>query len=146
LKNVQELFAIMHHNFNSLFLFMYRKTNGHFNAAESRQLISNIKLYEETHHVLRSTPLAFDIEINYKNLITQCKNFLTETGGSPIPPDLLRIDLLEYETIFFLSQTVKVESSNEQLYPCQMIGGGSYANVYKYTDGFYNKNRIIGKF
>ncbi len=45
-KNLKQLFAIMHQRFNALLEFMKskKKGNGHFNAAESRELLNLIKL------------------------------------------------------------------------------------------------------
>lgn len=139
-ENLKHLFAIIHHNFNELFSFMYRKGNGHFNAHESRLLLGYIKLYDDMKYVLKSTTLSFELDAEYETLINQCRGFVVENNGSPIPSNLLRIELKEYEPIFSLSQTVTVKTrSSENHYPSKMIGEGSYAHVYKYKDTFYDK-------
>lgn len=58
---LKKLFAILHQEFNRLFSFMYRKTNGHFNANESRELDEYIKLYEDMKYVLKGTKLSFEL-------------------------------------------------------------------------------------
>lgn len=139
-ENLKQLFAIIHHNFNELFSFMYRKGNGHFNAHESRLLLGYIKLYDDMNYILKSTTLSFEIDTEYEALINQCRGFVVENNGSPIPSDLLRINFKEYEPIFSLSQTVIVKApTSENHYPSKMIGEGSYAHVYKYKDTFYDK-------
>lgn len=123
---------------------MYRKTNGHFNANESRELDEYIKLYEDMKCVLRETQLSFEIDINYASFIEECKGFLVLSGGSPIPKDLRKIKLIENEPIFTMTRSVKIVNKlEEKRYPIHLIGEGSYAKVFKYTDEFYNKTFVI---
>lgn len=142
----EELLAIMHQEFNRLFRFMYSKldSNGHYNAFESRQLISYIKLYEDMNYVLKDTTYAFEINAQYKQLIDTCSAFLQESNGSAIPDDLLKIELLDYEPIFTMCQSVSVPNVTEKRrYQIKLIGEGSYAHVFKYKDEFYNKFFVI---
>lgn len=143
---LKRLFALMHQSFNNLFEFMYKKSksNHHYNAEESRQLLYYIKLYSDMRYVLKESALAFEIDENYEKLINQCIFFLTDSGGSEIPEDLINIMIVKYEPIFKLSRTVKVLSkTDEKRYPIKLIGEGSYALVFEYTDQFYNKKVII---
>lgn len=141
---LKKLFAILHQEFNRLFSFMYRKTNGHFNANESRELDEYIKLYEDMQYVLKETPLSFEINEDYKSLIEECKKFLVLSGGSPIPQNLIKIRLIEYEPIFTMTRTIKIANKvEEKCYPIQLIGEGSYAKVFKYKDDFYDKTFVI---
>lgn len=59
----EKLLAIMHQEFNRLFEFMYYKlkSNAHYNANESRELLSYIKLYEDMNYVLKDSKYAFEI-------------------------------------------------------------------------------------
>lgn len=142
----KKLLAIMHQEFNRLFSFMYSKlnSNGHYNALESRDLLNYIKLYKDTSYVLKDTEYAFKIKDEYKQLIENCATFLQKLGGSPIPGDLIKIELLEYEPIFEMSQNVLIPTINtERRYPIKLIGEGSYAHVFKYKDEFYNKFFVI---
>lgn len=140
----KNLLAILHQEFNRLFKFMYSKGNNHFNADESRQLISYIKLYDDMKNFLKESIYSFEIDIDYQELIKQCNEFLLPSGGSTIPDNLKRVRLKEYEPIFIMQRTVKV-STNESArrYPIKLIGKGSYASVFKYKDEFYDKNFII---
>lgn len=141
----RNLFAILHQEFNRLFNFMYSKSNGHFNAAESRQLMDYIKLYEDMEYVLKNTELSFKINDEYKKLINECKKFLLSSGGSAIPTDLIHIRLIDYEPIFFMMRTINIKRENvaEKRYPIKLIGEGSYAQVFKYKDEFYDKDFVI---
>lgn len=143
-RYLKKLFAILHQEFNRLFSFMYKKTNGHFNANESRELDEYIKLYEDMKYVLKETPLSFEIDKSYGSFIEECKGFLVLSGGSEIPKDLKKVQLIEYEPIFIMTRSVKiVNRMKEKRYPIHLIGEGSYAKVFKYTDEFYNKTFVI---
>ena len=141
---IKNLFAILQQEFNRLIRFMFGKTNHHFNAAESRKLIYYINLYEDLQYMLKDTEWCFSIEENYGRFLEQCKAFLIPSGGSTIPMDLKRITILDYEPIFELKRTVKIMANQiEKRYPIKLIGEGSYAQVFKYKDEFYDKNFII---
>lgn len=145
-KYLKQLFANMHQQFNSLFKFMYskQKSNRHFNANESRELMHWIKLYEDMEYVLRQTPLSFKMDDNYVSMVKICSSFLQESNGSNIPSDLPQIKLLEYEPIFLMSQIVTVVSSTQTSnFQLKLLGEGSYAHVFKYRDEFYNKDFVI---
>lgn len=142
--HLRNLFAILQQEFNRLITFMYRKTNYHFNAAESREFIEYIKLYEDMKYILKETAMAFELDEEYEKFILKCSKFLVESGGSSIPIDLENIKLKEYEPIFSLSRTIKVASKKEErIYPLKVIGEGSYAIVSAYLDEFYGKKYII---
>jgi len=147
-ERFEKTLAIMHQELNRLFQFMYSKqqSNGHFNAAESRELLEYIKLYEDMNYVLKETGYSFEINSDYKQLIDCSKSFLQESGGSTIPHDLPKIELLNYEPIFTMRQSISIptpSTAETRRYQIKLIGEGSYAQVFKYKDEFYNKNFII---
>ena len=143
---LKRLFAIMHQKINSLLGFMQVKqsSNGYYNAAESRELLKMIKLYEEMKDVLKSTILSFYINEKYETMLKICAEFLQQSGGSAIPDDLPKFKIVEYEPIFFMSEVIIVSSiAKEYNFPLKMIGEGSYAKVFKYKDEFYNKYFVL---
>lgn len=138
-ERLQYIFAVLHQELNRLINFMYSKTNMHFNANESRQLLHYIKFYEDLKYMLRNTDNAFEIDTEYSKFLEKCKKFLVASNGSTIPEDLVHIELKEYEPIFHFISHIEVvnpiQSTNYSLIP---IGEGSYAKVFRYTDEFYN--------
>lgn len=57
---MREFFALAHHEINRLLIYLNsRLRNGHYNAAESRQLINWIKVVEDTLYAFRK----FEIQI-----------------------------------------------------------------------------------
>lgn len=142
----ENILAIMHQEYNRLFSFMYSKLkfNAHYNANESRILLYYIKLYNDMISTLKNTKYSFEIREEYLQLIERCSTFLQESGGSDIPNDLPIIKLLDYEPIFMMCQRVSIPNRTEQAsFPIKLIGGGSYAHVFKYKDDFYNKFFVI---
>jgi len=72
------------------------------------------------------------------------EKFLQESGGSLIPDNLIHISLIEYEPIFEFDNTIEIKNIKNKLnYSIKLIGEGSYAKVFKYTDEFYDKEFII---
>lgn len=143
---LKQLFAIMHQRFNCLITFMQskKKTNGHFNAAESREMLKLIKLYEDMQYMLKSTVMSFKLEETYDTILNFCKGFLQESNGSEIPENLPDFKVIEFEPIFFMTHTISVPAiSKAYTYELKFIGEGSYAKVFKYKDTFYNKFFIL---
>lgn len=138
------IFATLHQEFNKLIIFMYNKTNGHFNADESRALDYYINFFEDTKYTLKDTIYSFDLNEDYKKFLNDCTKFLSLSGGSTIPADLNRIRIIDYEPIFFLRKSIKVSrNSEDKRFNIQLIGTGSYAQVFKYHDDFYDTDVVI---
>lgn len=145
-KELRYLFALLHQEFNRLFRFLYskEKSNMHYNADSSRELLKYINLYRDMKFILKDTSNAFKINYEYAQLIAMSEEFLQESGGSRIPDNIIHIKLIEYEPIFDFEQTIKVKNIEDTFsYSLKLIGEGSYAKVLKYTDDFYNKQFII---
>lgn len=143
-SSLKIVFATLHQEFNGLISFMYSKTNGHFNADESRALDYYINFFEDTKYTLKNTIYAFDINEDYKRFLNECKKFLSLSGGSTIPQDLEKLRIIDYEPIFFLQKSIKVSRNNDdKRFNLRLIGSGSYAQVLKYHDDFYNVDVVI---
>lgn len=139
-KRIKYIFAVLHQEINRLIKFMYSKTNFHFNANESRELLYYIEYYEDLKYILKNTGNAFEMDDEYNKFLLDCKKFLVSSGGSAIPEDLEHIRIKEYEPIFYFCSRVEVANPVENPnYNLKLIGEGSYAKVFKYTDSFYNQ-------
>lgn len=136
----QIIFGHFHSNFNSLFGFMNSKAkyNNHFNAEESRELIWLIGSFEELYTALKDTELQFDINETYKKAINMCQEFLSPSEGSTIPDNFEIIKIIKYEPIFFFDKNIIARSLETRNLKLSMKGSGSFCNVYKYKDPFYN--------
>lgn len=144
-ERLKTIFSKIHFQLNYLFKYLNeRLTNGHYTAQESRELIYWIDQIEEIQSNLKKTDIEFGIDEYYKGVIKKCSDFLQRSGGSPIPSGFEKIDLIQIEPIFIIEKTVTVKNGNKEvMYPIKLIGGGSYAQVFKYKDEYYNKCFVI---
>lgn len=139
----------LHYNFITLFKRMNERLptqdNGnHYWADPSRELIKTIEITLGLYNALKSDELAFTIDDYYFNLIRKCRDFLSSSGGSLISPHMDKIDLYYTLPIFVTSNTVTTNNPQATVtYTLKQIGSGSYANVYKYKDTFYNKFFVV---
>lgn len=144
-QKLREILTGLHYNYVSLFRTMNERLptneNGaHFWADPSRRLINNIEITINLYNALKSTKYAFEIDDYYFELIKKCRDFLSASGGSLLPAHMPKIDLYYTVPIFKSVTTISVNNmSNGFTFSLKLIGNGSYANVYKYKDTFYNK-------
>lgn len=134
-----------HHEINRLLSYLNsRLKNGHYNAAESRQLIKWINIIENTIYVFNKTETPIEINDNYYQALQECKKFLLDSGGSPIPQEFIKVDIIEYEPIFRTVNSIEITHANNKEHAnLKLIGEGSYAKVFRYKDKFYNKNFVL---
>ena len=112
-------------------------SGGYFHAQDSRDLLERIERLERIRSRLSKTRYAFSIRAEYADRIRQCKRFVAQYRGSTIPDDLQPLEIIDVAPIFIISSSVPVTKSVETIYAqMQPIGGGSYADVYSYTDPF----------
>lgn len=138
---LNKIFAIFHSSLNDLFSFMNDKKNsngGHFNADESRELIDIIKQIRILEAKLKDE-YSFGINKYYLDIINECRNFLSSSGGSLIPKHLPTIEIIEDRPIFTKKDIIEIQSleRTKKNATLQQIGGGSYAKVFDYTDPHY---------
>lgn len=100
----QKVFSYFHEKINGLFEFMNTKNsvNNHYNADDSRELINTINELREIKKGLQNTDYDFEINDFYVKQIKYVLDFLKNSGGSPIPDDYKKFDVIKYEPIFNL--------------------------------------------
>jgi len=102
------IFAFFHSQLNKLFTFLNYKidVNYHYNADESRSLLSLISILKE----LMKIKFQFKIEDIYYEHIKLCEKFLSESKGSAIPEDMRKIEIIESKPIFnLMNQSSPIE-------------------------------------
>jgi predicted nucleotide-binding protein len=117
------LFAYLHSSYNGLFQFLNYKlsANHHYNADVSRELIAVIDMYKSLYKSLQDTDYKFELDDEYLNILNQCEQFLSSSGGSAIPENFSKIDIIEIKPIFkllhqdeFTSKPTENKKSNIQ--------------------------------
>lgn len=112
--------------------------SAHFWADPSRELIESIEIVEALERSLKNSEYTFSIDEYYKSTFSLCKTFLSKSGGSSIPPNTEKIELFYTIPIFNPKTTIVIENQNN-ISDLKLIGEGSYAQVFKYSDKFYLK-------
>jgi serine/threonine-protein kinase len=140
-EKLKEIFSIVHQSLNNLFSFMNHKnlpgSGGHYNANESRTLIDLIEQLRILQASLNDE-YSFEIDDDYAKVMENCRKFLSSSGGSAIPEDFPLINVIENRPIFNLTDSTAIQSPQmKSSVKIQLIGGGSYAKVFKYKDSFY---------
>ena len=98
------LFAYLHSSYNGLFQLLNFKlsVNQRFIADKSRELIAVIDMYKSLYKSLQDTDYKFILDDAYLNILNQCEQFLSSSGGSAIPENFSKIDIIEIKPIFKL--------------------------------------------
>ncbi|MDD2190436.1 MAG: protein kinase family protein [Eubacteriales bacterium] len=145
-QKLREVLTTLHYHLISLFRTMNERLpsgeNGaHFWADPSRLLIKVIEITLGTYNAVKGSEYAFEIDSYYNELIMKCRDFLSSSGGSLIPADMPKIDLYYVQPIFLPTSVITVSNLQTTMnFELKHLGEGSYANVFKYKDTFYNRN------
>ena len=148
-QKLREILMTLHHDLIGLFRTMNERLptgeyEAHFWAEPSRDLIKRIDIIFSLFSSLKGTPLAFQIDSYYLDLLTRCRVFLSSSGGSSLPPHMAKVDLYYTLPIFMPLNSITISHKQQDFtFELKLIGSGSYANVYKYKDTFYNRPFIL---
>lgn len=143
------IFSHLHAEYIRLFRTMNERLptedyTAHFWADPSRDLITIVEATFEMFNTLKTTELSFQIEKEYFEIISKCRDFLCKSGGSAIPEHTPKIQLYYTIPIFSPSGSVVIDSPEKKLNAMlKLIGEGSYAQVFKFKDTFYNKTYAL---
>lgn len=148
-QKLREILMTLHHDLVGLFRTMNERLptgehEAHFWAEPSRDLIKRIEMIFDLVSSLKETPLAFQIDPYYLDLLTRCRDFLSSSGGSSLPPNMAKVELYYTLPIFLPLSSITISHKQQDFtFDLKLIGNGSYANVYKYKDTFYNRPFIL---
>lgn len=148
-QKLREILMTLHHDLVGLFRTMNERlptgeNEAHFWAEPSRDLIKRIEMIFGLVSSLKETPLAFQIDPYYLDLLTRCRDFLSSSGGSSLPPNMAKVELYYTLPIFLPLSSITISHKQQDFtFDLKLIGSGSYANVYKYKDTFYNRPFIL---
>lgn len=151
-KNLRTLLASYHTQLNRLFAILNEGIQveydedgnrlykgGYFHAQDSRDLLSVMDAVEQLRKKCRSTEYAFNICATYSDAIRRCRRFVVKMNGSTIPEEMLPIEIIDLSPVFQLVESISI-SQNKQILSSslKLIGEGSYAQVFSYTDPIYS--------
>lgn len=136
------LFSTLHEKLFRLFDTMNDRlptgdVGAHYWADPSRELIDAIDMVQALKRSLSKSNFDFELDGYYKGVLEQCKLFLSKSGGSPIPPHMEKVELYHTIPIFIASDSIEIKDQGA-VSKLRLIGEGSYAQVFKYFDEFYD--------
>ena len=139
-EKLKQIFAYYHKRINVLFEEMNERAHGYkyYLADDSRELLKIIKTINQYKSLLQNTKYAFEINDEYNRHLNYCLNFLRPYNGSTIPDDYKDIQITKYDPIFYMQNNIIKKNQTSSNIQLKMIGSGSFADVYKYKDDFYN--------
>jgi len=144
-STLKEIFATLHYIFLSTYKMMNERLptvnyTAHFWAEPSRDLIKAIEIATGLQRTLKNSEFAFAFDPYYADLFEKSQGFLSRSGGSVIPEHMDKVELYYTLPIFIMQNSVTVDSSSDKkTFELKFIGEGSYADVFKYKDSFYQK-------
>lgn len=148
-QKLQEIFATIHHlcveNYKLMNQRLPTRENGnHFWADPSRKLIFAIDIALSMQRTLKNSEYAFEIVDYYKEVFRKSEEFLSNSGGSQIPPNMEKIEIYYTMPILLPVNTIKIDSGlSEKNIELKLIGEGSYAKVFSFFDDYYNRKFVL---
>lgn len=133
-------FASMHERLNNLLRFLNSKMgyNGHYNAAQSRELLDLIDEIREVTATLARIGINVRMRDDYERVLEDCAAFLVPSGGSAIPDDFKAVPLERFERVFLTDVALPKGVGDARERPkLVLVGEGSFAHVHKFTDPVY---------
>lgn len=97
-KKLKEIFSTIHYRLIKSFELMNSRLpthdfTAHFWADPSRDLLESIGVIDSLIRSLKNSEYAFSIDEYYQKIISLCKIFLRQSGGSEIPREMEKIEL-----------------------------------------------------
>lgn len=133
------VFASLHERLNDHFVSINGRARStrHYWADNSRALIALIDELAETIGTLRRVGFDVSFRKDYDAAVQRCKPWLSTGGGSTVPEDFEPIEVIKYEPVFIRSETTVKLKKQSAAVKLQLIGEGSYAQVFSFVDPDY---------
>lgn len=135
-KPLDLIFSSFHNTLNQLFKYMNEQLNSrYFHADPCRDTFAIFDKIKSVLDTLKQHKLILCDK--YQDTFDELLNFLNYYGGTQVPKEFEKIMIEELEPIFLLEDSIQGHIPNKvlKLIP---IGKGSYAQVYKYYDDYYD--------
>ena len=149
-EKLQKIFSTIHHLMVKNYKIMNqrlptREYGAHFWAEPSRELLLGINIVTGMHRALKNTKFSFSFDEYYKKVIKESEEFLSNSGGSEIPPNMEKVQLYYTIPILKPNEVMSINSLSDinKTVDIKIIGEGSYAKVFSYIDPFYGKKFVL---
>lgn len=115
-------------------------SGGYFHAQDSRDYLDVLDKIDTLRRKLNSSEYAFRLcKDTYDDFIRRTRRFVVKSNGSTIPEGFEPIEIEDMNPVFELISNIEIISGNKKEFAnLKLIGEGSYAKVFTYSDPIYN--------
>ena len=133
------VFASLHQRLNEHFDSVNdrAKSTRHYWAESSREMLALIDELDDVLGSLKAAGFEVVFSDGYRAAVDRCKPWLSRSGGSAVPEDFAQVALVRFEPVFVRPETSVRLKKRQAAAPLKMIGQGSFAIVYSFTDPDY---------
>jgi hypothetical protein len=133
------VFATLHERLNEHFgsINGRARSTKHYWADDSRAMLELIDELRDTLEVLKVAGFEVVFAPEYSAALARCEPWLTPSGGSTVPDDFEQIRLIKFEPVFTRPETTIRLTKHQSRVQLKMVGEGSYAIVFSFTDPDY---------
>lgn len=138
-EELGHIFSVLHKRLDKHFEDINDRSRStrHYWADNSRDLLALIDELNEDLHNMSRAGVPVQMSPAYQYALDRCEPWLTRSGGSIIPDDFARIDIIKYEPVFRRDlESVRLKKMDRPV-ELEFVGEGSYAQVYSYIDPDY---------
>lgn len=120
------------------------RTNRHFWASNSVDLLDLLETIEQDLDSLQRAGVPVVLTDTYQRQIDYLNEWVSYSGGSPIPNDFTPPEVSRYAPVFVNRDdtTLTVRAADEKV-ELKLVGEGSYAVVFSYVDARYGNKFAI---
>lgn len=144
-NSLERAFASIHERLDIELDFMNQKARsggpfpggGHFNAENSRNLLALIDEVAELKFALDKVGKSITVAPEYQRVLDGAKEWLVDSGGSPIPEGFAPVLMEKYDAVFGFADATVVLADRSQV-PLTLVGEGAFAFVHKFVDPNYD--------
>lgn len=133
------VFACLHERLNQHFdsINGRAKSTKHYWADASREMLSLIENLDDALDSLKVAGFEVIFAAEYRAAVDRCRTWLSVSYGSTVPEDFEQIRLIKFKPVFTRPETTVMLKKRHSAVQLKMVGEGSYANVFSFTDPDY---------
>jgi tRNA A-37 threonylcarbamoyl transferase component Bud32 len=133
------VFASLHQRLNDHFdsINDRAKSTRHYWAESSRSMLALLGELDDALGCLKAAGIEVVFADGYRAAIARCRPWLSQTNGSAVPEGFEQITLVKFEPVFTRPEMAVRLRNRQRAAQLKMVGEGSYAIVYSFTDPDY---------
>ena len=133
------VFASLHQRLNEHFdsINDRAKSTRHYWAESSRNMLALLGELDDALGCLKAAGLEVVFAEGYRAAVARCRPWLSQSNGSTVPEGFEQITLVKFDPVFTRPETAVRLRNRQRTAQLKMVGEGSYAIVYSFTDPDY---------